>query len=289
MHPLHSQAATAARRAATETGVVLVEAVEMELLTRVAALLDSIWTPGDSVSVIPADLLRAMAHAGNPVLVALAGDQVVGATVGFLSGGPGRVHLHSHVAGVTPEARSRRVGYTLKLAQRAWALEHDIETVAWTYDPLLAANASFNLSRLAAEGVRYHVDFYGTVSDAFQDGEETDRIEVVWDLVSDRVVEASEGRPHLVDVACQASTGASVILDQDSDGGPARGEPAEATTLLARIPQDMLDLRRHHPNLAREWLVTVREVIGGAMGQGFRVTGFARPGWYLLEREKGIS
>lgn len=289
VHHLHPQAAAAAQRAATEAGVVLVEAVEMELLTEVAALLDGIWSPGNSENVIPADLLRAMTYAGNPVLAALIGDQVVGATAGFLGRDGGRIHLHSHVAGVMPDVRSRRVGYALKLSQRAWALERDIETVVWTYDPLLGANARFNLSRLAAEGARYHVDFYGTVSDAFQNGEETDRVEVAWDLVSERVVAASEGTPHLVEIADLETTGASVILDQDSDGGPNRGEIAGATTLLARIPQDTLELRRRDPSLAREWLMATREMIGGAMGRGFRITGLARSGWYVLERQEGNS
>lgn len=287
MHPLHSQAAAAAHRAAAEAGVTVVEVVEMELITKVADLLDTVWTPGDSGSVVPADLLRAMAHAGNPVLAAVIGDRVVGATVGFFGRERGRIHLHSHVAGVAPEVRSRRVGYTLKLWQRAWALERDIETVVWTYDPLLVANASFNLSRLAAEGARYHRDFYGTVSDAFQNGEETDRVEVVWKLGSDRVVAASEGRPHLIDLAALRTAGASVMLDQDSEGGPVRGETTGTGTLLARIPPDALELRRRDPGLAGSWLTAVRETIGAVMGEGFRISGFARPGWYVLERQEG--
>ena len=51
------------------------------------------------------------------------------------------LHLHSHMLAALPDRRHRGVGYALKLAQRAQALDQGIDLVRWTFDPLVARNA----------------------------------------------------------------------------------------------------------------------------------------------------
>jgi len=46
----------------------------------------------------------------------------------------------------------------------------------------------------------------------------------------------------------------------------------------------MLTIRRTDPGLARRWRVAVRTALGGAVAEGFQVTGISDPGWYVLEK-----
>jgi predicted GNAT superfamily acetyltransferase len=43
-------------------------------------------------------------------------------------------------------------------------------------------------------------------------------------------------------------------------------------------------LRLKDPGAAKAWRIAVREVLGGLLAGGARVTGFARDGWYVVER-----
>ncbi len=108
---------------------------------------------------------------------------MVAASAGFF-GHPGeRVSYHSHITGVLPSAQGRGVGLAVKHHQYAWALEHGVAEIVWTFDPLLARNASFNLARLGADVVSYLPDFYGAMSDGVNAGQGSDRLYVHWDVV----------------------------------------------------------------------------------------------------------
>ena len=81
-----------------------------------------------------------------------------------------------------PTRRHRGVGYALKLAQRAQALELGIKVVRWTFDPMIARNAWFNLGKLGAVADRFHRDFYGAMTDVVNRGERSDRLVIRWAL-----------------------------------------------------------------------------------------------------------
>jgi predicted GNAT superfamily acetyltransferase len=80
------------------------------------------------------------------------------------------------------DRRHKGVGYALKLAQRAQALEQGIHVARWTYDPMITRNAWFNLGKLGAVVDRFERRFYGEMEDAINAGERTDRFTVRWDL-----------------------------------------------------------------------------------------------------------
>ena len=67
------------------------------------------------------------------------------------------------------------MGESLKLAQRAQALDQGIDLVRWTFDPLLARNAWLNVGKLGAVIDRFARSFYGAMSDAINQGERSDR------------------------------------------------------------------------------------------------------------------
>ncbi|HEV8649822.1 MAG TPA: GNAT family N-acetyltransferase [Actinomycetes bacterium] len=303
-----------AEAAARAAGVVVVELGGVAETAAVSAVFGAIWGVS-SPAAMPAELVRALAHAGNYVAGAYDGEELVGAVVGFLGLHHGRVHLHSHVAGVVPRAQGRSVGLALKLHQRAWALARGIGQAEWTYDPLVRRNAYFNLTKLGATAVAYHTDFYGGMDDAINAGEPTDRCVALWDLAAPRVVAAAAGaataRTAAAGAAAAATTGAAaaraaaagavpepdrdallaggaaVLLAEGGEGEPLASPGLAARVLLCQVPEDVVALRTTQPELARAWRLAVRETLGRALAAGWVATAASRSGWCVLEREEG--
>lgn len=247
------------------------------------ALFADLWRSGPAGSPVSADLMRALAFVDAYVAGVFLGgtgtDALVGASVGFLGrhpGGSGAPYLHSHITGVAPKARGRRVGYALKLDQREWALRRGITSISWTFDPLVRRNAYFNLTRLGARPTRYLVDFYGDMADSVNAGQGSDRLLVEWRLDDDDAP-AEPSVEHLVDAG-------RMLLDVDAGGGPSRSEVGRDGPLLCRVPEDIETLRATDPALARAWRAALRDTLGTAMAAGHRVIGFTRSGWYLTEQ-----
>lgn len=142
----------------------------------------------------------------------------------------------------------------------------------WTFDPLVRRNARFNLVKLGAVGSEYLVDFYGPMSDGVNDGDESDRLTVVWDLVTGttRRDDSADDRAA-ADVVRRAPDGSALAL-------------SDADRLWCRVPEDIVALRAADPALALDWRHAVREVFSDAYAEGLRATAMSRDGWYLLTR-----
>ena len=283
--PQQRAATTAAEAAARTSGVHIRELAEMDDLQRLCALIDEIWHPDPRSLPVSAEFLRALAYAGNYVVGAFAGDQLVGGCVGFFASPTARA-MHSHIAGVSPRLPGKHVGFALKLHQRAWALSRDTTTIKWTFDPLVSRNAFFNVAKLATLPVEYLPDFYGAMDDIINAGDETDRLLVNWPLTADSVVRACQGMESGADAARLRAAGAAVALDIDADGLPTIGEAGTGVpAVLVRVPLDIETVRRRHEPAARRWRHAVRDVLGGLMADGAQVTGFDRSGWYVVQRD----
>ncbi|RIQ16048.1 GNAT family N-acetyltransferase, partial [Jiangella rhizosphaerae] len=59
---------------------------------------------------------------------------------------------------------------------------------------------------------------------------------------------------------------------------------ARAPRLLVATPPDIEALRGTDPGTARQWRAAMRDVLGGVLAEGARVTGFTRSGTYVVER-----
>jgi predicted GNAT superfamily acetyltransferase len=129
-------------------------------------------------------------HTGGQVLGAFDGDLMVGFTKAYVGLHGQKPYLHSHMTGVLPSHRDRRVGRYLKLFQREDALRRGIRLVEWTFDPLETKNAHFNINRLGAICRRYIANFYGITTSPLHRGLPTDRLLVEWHLDTKRVVAA---------------------------------------------------------------------------------------------------
>jgi predicted GNAT superfamily acetyltransferase len=181
-----------AERAADRAGITIEEALTPADTVAIENLLFATWGEGRGAD---ASTLQAIAHAGNPVLIARRGDAVLGALFSFL-GWRGGLHVHSHMTAVEPHTRSTGVGFALKLTQRAMCLENGVREVRWTYDPLIRRNARFNLWKLGATVSAFHPDFYGLLDDAITGSDRSDRFEVSWLLDAPDVEAALDGVPR---------------------------------------------------------------------------------------------
>ncbi len=271
-------AVDALRRAEAEAQVSVAELGAMPDIAAAAALWGRIWqTTG--VSGLGPEALRALSYAGNYLAGAMRDGHLVGALAGFFAGN-GELYLHSHILGVDAKARSRGVGFALKLHQRVWALERGIARITWTFDPLVSANAYFNVQKLGAEGVEYHANFYGVMGDAINGRDDTDRVLVSWRLRD----------PVAGDLA--ALDGAPFALRMRSDGSPlvddgVAADPATQVVLCA-VPRDIVAMRRDQPDLAAAWRIALRRVLSTAFARGL-VLGAVGPGGVYVLRPGGES
>jgi predicted GNAT superfamily acetyltransferase len=275
----------AAGAAARASGVQIRELSELADLQRFCALVDEIWHPKPGNEPVTAEFLRALAHAGNYVAGAFLGDGLVGASVGFFAS-PAERAMHSHLAGVTSRLPGKHIGFALKLHQRAWALSRGVTTITWTFDPLVCRNAYFNIAKLAARPVEYLPDFYGAMEDDINSGDDSDRLLVHWSLADDSVARAGHIASSGVDAGDLRAAGAVVALDCDPSGFPAIGhaDDGAAPIVLVGVPLDIETTRRDNRDAAHQWRHAMRQVLGGLLAEGGRVTGFDRSGWYVVER-----
>src|SRR5437764_6254862 len=71
------------------------------------------------------------------------------------------IFRYSHMMAVAAEYQNKGVGAQLKWAQRARALAEGRDYIKWTFEPMRARNAHFNLNRLGVVVREYAVNFFG--------------------------------------------------------------------------------------------------------------------------------
>ncbi|MFF3976390.1 GNAT family N-acetyltransferase [Streptomyces sp. NPDC001828] len=236
-------------------------------LAAVARLYAAIWGTEPAAAPISAEIMRALAHAGNYVAGAYEDTRLVGASVAFF-GDPIGTSLHSHITGA---AQGRGAGLALKLHQRQWALTRGLKRITWTYDPLIRRNAHFNLVKLGARPEEYLTSFYGEMDDAINGGDESDRVLTAWDLTA-----PSASCP--LELPAGAAHG---VINQE--GRPEIGT-TDAEIVLIDLPDDIEALRRTDPGAARAWRLAVRHALGGLLADGARVAGFHDRRSYVVHR-----
>ena len=282
LSPTFEVVAADARRladeACAEAGIRMIEAHDAATSGRLSDVLAQIWSRAGS-PMMDSGLLIALAHAGNYEAIAEDSNGIpVGGTVGFC--GPAGTPFHSHIVGVLPGRVGRGAGRAIKLVQRAWCLERGIGTMTWTYDPLIARNAYFNLQRLGASAVEYLPDFYGTMTDAINAGQHSDRILMNWDLTAAPPTPGAPG-PHVAEAFAAVA---------EVDGAPTAFQPPadDDRPVSVAVPVDIEALRRTDNDLASRWRLETRQALGELLHNDWVITGFVRPAAsgpaYILER-----
>jgi predicted GNAT superfamily acetyltransferase len=275
-----SRAAGQARDAAGAAGIDVREVHSLEDIRSVSELFDRVWGSKAGDPLMAPGMLRALTHAGNYAAGAFVDGTMIGAVTAFMGTDGDGPYLHSHILGVEDGHRGGHIGFALKQHQRAWVLANGMTKVTWTFDPLVRKNAFFNVQKLGAEAGEYLVRFYGTMHDEINAGDETDRLLIVWDVDSEHVEHAAAGKLAEPNVAVLREQGASIALDEN---GEVVRDGWNGTVLCA-TPDDIVELRHRDPDGARTWRTALRDTLGKALDDGYRVTGFTRSGWYVLER-----
>jgi len=216
-------------------------------------LFDAIWPIPGGGREIPENLMQAFVHNGSYFVGAFSGNEILGATFGFI-GINGGTHLHSHMSAVVPNNRDLGIGALMKNHQFNWALERKIPFISWTFDPLVKRNARFNISKLGVELSDYFQDFYGPMTDLVNAGDASDRLMVKWQV--------SNGGP-------QSSNDFSEI-------------PKGAINIA--IPLDIVALRAKSAQEAMAERLRVREEFLTAFDSGYKVIGFSNAHGYILSK-----
>jgi predicted GNAT superfamily acetyltransferase len=241
--------------------------VELRSLTSLGQLDDAtgvmVATWGE-FQLPPRELMTALVHSGNAPLGAYDGDRLVGFVLDWAGVDDDGLHVHSHMLAALPERRHRGVGYALKLGQRAQSLERGIHVARWTFDPLVARNAWFNLGKLGAVADDFGRAWYGEMSDEINAGDRSDRLVVRWDLDPDPAPDRwPEGLP-------------TVLM---AEGDPGHPEPTAGSAPtdeggVVEVPREHRDLRRRDPALAERWREASAEALEACFQAGLIVRAF---------------
>ncbi|MBA2732407.1 MAG: GNAT family N-acetyltransferase [Acidobacteria bacterium] len=208
------------------------------------------------MEISPRRHLIVTRRAGGWTLGAFAGDRMVG-FVHHMVGvrGANEIIGYSHMMAVAKDYQNKGVGAKLKWAQRARALSEGRNFIKWTWDPMQARNAHFNLNRLGVTVRSYGVNFYGTdyITMPHEADEsvhiDSDRLFAGWQLDSQRVALLADG------------------VAPDSDSVPAA---------IIEIPPDWSSLINRDAVAARREQLRVRAEFEQAFAAGLICAGFER-------------
>lgn len=233
-----------------------------------------VWGP-DFTEVVPSSILKVSREVGG---VAAGAFAVTGELVGFVFGisglRDGRPSHWSHMLGVRPSHQGLGIGYRLKQFQRERLLELGIREMRWTFDPLVAGNAHFNLTRLGTGVEGYLEDAYGDTGSGIH-SLGTDRLVARWRLDGDSRPMGTPGDP---------TWHTAPLLDPKASPAPAIGDHVRIA-----IPSDIQLLKEKDPEAALAWRTSTRAAFQAAFRTGYRVVGFQRASagghcHYLLQR-----
>ena len=153
------------------------------------------------IEITPRRHLIVSRQAGGWTLGAFAAEKMVG-FVHHLAAVRANEEIfgYSHMMAVAKVYQNKGVGARLKWAQRERALAEGRDFIKWTWDPMQARNAHFNLNRLGVVVETYADNFYGLdynadPHQAIEDrpGLQSDRLFANWYLTSPRVADLARG------------------------------------------------------------------------------------------------
>lgn len=206
------------------------------------------------IEISPVRHLIVTRHAGGFTLGAFAEEKLIGFVLSVPAFLRGEKAFYSHMTAVARDFQSLGVGAKLKWAQAARARKEGAKYVKWTFQPVMARNAFFNLEKLGAVVRHYEPNFYGTdyTSSHDQDkqiGLDSDRLFAEWDLESEkaRKLEAGGKFEETSEVVCKIE-----------------------------IPKDWDALIKSNPGKAVEEQKRIKEEFQTAFASGLIAKGFER-------------
>ena len=193
-------------------------------------------------------------QAGGWTLGAFVAERMVGFVHHLAAVRGNEIFGYSHMMAVAKDYQNKGVGARLKWAQRARALGEGRKLIKWTWDPMQARNAHFNLNRLGVVVDAYIENYYGvdySADSAIREGLglPSDRLFATWNLDSDRVGTLASGA-----------------------AAPVEGTPV----VTVAIPAQWSALVKTEPQRALAEQARVREEFKKALAGGLICAGFER-------------
>jgi predicted GNAT superfamily acetyltransferase len=153
------------------------------------------------LEISPRRHLVVSRQAGGWTLGAFAGGHLVGFVHHLAAVRNGNeIFGYSHMMAVHRDYQNKGVGARLKWAQREKAMSEGRSFIKWTWDPMQARNAHFNLNRLGVTVTSYAENFYGTdyatepsLQAGASRGIDSDRLFANWFLSAPRVEQLAKG------------------------------------------------------------------------------------------------
>src|ERR1041385_5183875 len=192
--------------------------------------------------------------AGGWTLGAFAEGRLVGFVHHLAAVQGAEIFGYSHMMAVNPAYQNHGVGAQLKWAQRERALAEGRDYIKWTFEPMRARNAHFNLNRLGVVVREYAVNFYGTdystdpAEKGSASGLDSDRLFASWDLNAPRVEAFSRREEFALSEAERA----------------------------IEIPADFSALLKSDPESAKREVLRVRNEFVQTLSEGFVCRAFER-------------
>jgi predicted GNAT superfamily acetyltransferase len=224
------------------------------------------------LEISPRRHLVVSREAGGWTLGAFIDERLVGFVHHLIAVRNGNeVFGYSHMMAVDHEYQNKGVGARLKWSQRARALEEGRDFIKWTWDPMQARNAHFNLNRLGVTVSSYAANFYGTdyvtspeVHRAELPGIDSDRLFANWNIRSARVQRLAERQSAPIEAAPDAKI---------------------------NIPSNWTALMKEDPRRAKGELLRTRSEFQSNFDKGLICAGFERADkpHYLLYRPEVIN
>ena len=195
--PVHDEGFADPRSELTHPGVLSIQNVKTEIEIRECATLDELAACVDlqrevfalpEIEISPVRHFVVTKNAGGFVLGAYSGRELVGFVLSVPAFLRGEKAFYSHMTAVRADRQGVGIGGRLKWAQRDRALELGVKFIKWTFEPVKARNAFFNLEKLGAIVTEYEENFYGVDYSADEKiGLASDRLFAEWHLDSERV------------------------------------------------------------------------------------------------------
>lgn len=215
------------------------------------------------LEISPRRHLIVSRQAGGWTLGAFVKETLVGFVHTLAAVRGSEIFGYSHMMAVAQAYQNQGVGARLKWSQRERVIREGRSFIKWTWDPMQARNAHFNLNRLGVAVSTYAENFYGTdyvtsptLNGGLAEGGpgiDSDRLFADWQLQSPRVMELANG-----------SAG--------TPGPSIAGRPQ----VTIQIPSDWTRLCKDNPAQAKQEQLRVRREFQQAFAAGLIAAAFER-------------
>ena len=239
-----------------------------------------VWGFGQE-DIVPASLLHIVDYVGGIAAGAFDADgKMLGFVFGISGIHDGDLAHWSHMLGVRESARNLGIGRRLKEHQRSELARMKVASIFWTFDPLMAKNAYFNLNRLGARVVEYVPNMYGITDSPLHLGLPTDRLVVC-------VTTGGPPAPPRI-ISFGADLRVMTAFPRPGDRTLAANGERPAIALL-EMPANIQDDIAEAPAAAAKWRLSLREnfqwaLLNGYSAQGVHRTATNGRSFYVMER-----